>query len=963
MSLLRSLIFVGLLISVCSSTAAAQTGIPFSDLVQKIDAAETDSITQELAERAVREAVGEQHQPFIDEAIAGAKTAKTHAQNIAEEKYNEVARAGAEATRDELVNQLEKRYPDPDSYVRKMLSSVQDNPDLYKKSVKGVLDANPDAVKAAVTKALKDKLENDVDTAIQSGKDFYKGIFNSVMPGGRIAKKFGTTQADVLLGAVEQTAKTAKRVDNAVRTQVFDCLYRDYRARARSYGPAHALEEFGVAGFDCVEDQRADTPPIASSSDDGSGTNALDDLLLLPGKAIRKTGEGMFRRARETSRLAEMGVDLDEIARLIPIYEKELERGNIPRGNAVSGFSPWLQDRLRKRRPSGTRQARTPYEEFKNRISKITTRLGSSVSWLADILIGKGVAAAQAAKDKTIGNSLDPLADSFREMIEAAIEKALGIKRRDELVGVLPTEDYLPEREVTDFTRGQAIEQLEKEEKTAKNTSKEGCERVPKSKNKKSAADNDGFVPVENYATRGIDGPTDTNKDGCKVIGPAKRELSYVYIPPPGKASPTKKKTDSNWCDGLSAELDKAHKQYSDGHIKVASRTLENMRGSLAKPDHKEECASLRDRVDKNIKKVERVKGLLSDIKSSLTACEPAKLAHHSELLQTSRNKKLRAMYNRISRAQPVANKYGAAKKAYWNGNIERSETLFRGALTIAGNTSRETCVDIKSRIGKNLRRIGKLRDFDNATSAAINDCNLTRIAGLMSHIRGTANPFLDKIYSNLESVPSDCRQQKGNEACRRSFGTNTVASLKEDGSTTCGCTKGFQWHSNKSGKTHQCITDSEAGQLAEKARKDNCRTKFGAGYYPGTPDTKGSYYCLPTKKIARRWCNSNNKGSGWYAGKINAKGSYNCYRKSSRKARKATRSRRARSSASQRRRPRTTRRRTVRRQPNYDARAAAAAATVILQGVQAYQQHKRAKRHRRGGGGGGCSNPLAPGC
>ncbi|MEM8878418.1 MAG: hypothetical protein AAGD23_11190 [Pseudomonadota bacterium] len=396
---------------------------------------------------------------------------------------------------------------------------------------------------------------------------------------------------------------------------------------------------------------------------------------------------------------------------------------------------------------------------------------------------------------------------------------------------------------------------------------------------------------------------------------------------------PDLKERIADICRDMKSLLNDAGDDYLIGRIAKAQETMRSVQRRLSQTDMQGHCPDQRTRLANNLPRVDRMMGHIDRITDGLRACEPLTLAEHIRFLAGARNQRLVTLHAQLTRAQPVAVLYTAAKSDFRQGYMDHAESKFRQALSLAKYGTGPTCENIVARIGNNLARISRMKRFDDASKRAIDTCSLGGIGALMGDIRGAENPYLDEIYKRLSNVNADCKQTMGDNACRRDFGANSVADPDSVrlGDITCDCRRGYRFHEDEDGKS-KCKSNAEVARLEQQSLNAHCRQQVGAGYYAGPRDGKGNYYCLPTKATANAWCNGQVRGA--YAGRIRANGSYQCHVRSAPTARAPTRRARRRATYTQ-------------AQRNRDAAAAAAAIGAILQGIDAYQRS-------RGSGGGG---------
>ncbi len=913
----------------------SEAGVSLRDTMQKFTPEELDKAVESLSTEIPLHMVGEDHQEFAREMINAGKEALGHGEKIYKGKHKEVANElGAKlanATKDELVAQIEKRYPDADSPVRKILNSVQDNPDAYMAMAAAALNADPEAAAAVVLGEMSKKISETYEGLIDEGKTLVKDLATSVIPGSDKLKAHGVDIGDVYIEGVSKWADLVEAGKEGKDTYVFDCLHRRYKVAEAAHGREAALDEvrtFGLKGFDCVAARKPGNEHLQEfeSPEEKDALRKMADLYRGAKERLESARDAAQRLTTETTTLAEYGTGLDEITDLIDQFERSVAEGTISRTRARGGFSGWAQEGLRDRRPRAVDRSgpKVPQSGF----AKVLW------DWRSSLAYPTGIAKAKL--------------QDFFAAVATILTNTFGPKKLTELTG-LPQEDFLPKGDVKTFSEGRkdelrAEKQMEKDksdpDKVAEKVEKDlKCNPELQKKSANGSLD-EGFIAHENYATR--DGspkdPDFVDEDGCRPYGKAvelKDEpvtTTYQYEAPPKPDVEPKKETR---CVALTTRVDGASARFKEGRIKDADKALRAVLTDIEALPDASACSDVRDRAAGNAKKIGKVVDILNGVKDVLTKCEPKGLNRYISVVEDATNVRLVALRNRMQRARPVAVRYEAAKDAFLKGDMGKAESQFRQALAKADGAGGWTCENIKVRINANINRIEKLKEISDIGVRAAEACDLNGISAVLQKVKGTTNPFLDRVYDRLASVPKKCEKKIGNQACQTNFGPAAVMnSSNADGTYTCSCAKGFHWKPNAEGSDRTCISTKDANKIAQKQNNQWCKKNSGSGYYAGPMNKDGRYWCLPTRKTANARCRQLNPGTNSYAGKVRHNGSHNCYAKSKRTVR--------------RNRPR---RRQTRRtyQPNYnDAAAAAAILGAIANGVKAYNNSKR-PTYRRG--------------
>lgn len=886
----------------------SQDGTSLTDVLHKLNPEEAQKAVDDLATKLPISVLGEEDGQFANDMIAAGKTASDYAEKISQGKHKEVGReigrSLANATKKELVAQIEKRFDDPDSPVRKMLSSVQNNPEAYSKAARAVLNGDLEAATTVVGDEINKHAASTYDDLVQEGKDYWKGLAEEVIPGSDVLKKHGIDPVDTYVQGVEDWTEFVKDAKQAKDAYVFDCLHRRYTAAKTAHGSAAALDEvrqMGLAGFDCVTSRRADAPYLEETPEERANRDVLRGIAGM----YRDAREATQRLTRETSTLAEYGTDLDEMADLIEAFEKGVREGSITRQQARGGFSNWVRKEIAGRRPKSRsrRASKVPQSGF----AKVLWDMKSALSFPVNA----------AKKD---------LAD-FMSAVALILTDTFGKKKLSELTG-LPEEDFLPKEEVEPIDEAkketEADKQRKKQEQAAKEVEKE-LKCNPEYQKKSKGGLDPEFIPQETADK----GPGYVDEEGCRPYGPAQR-FDYIVSDEnnadPGKADREHSKHARlmGACPHLASAVDTAGAQYAKGEIEAARATLQGVRAQLDADSATSACPELRARVVGNLGKIQRMADLLADLQESLTECAPQPLRRYHQQLATASHVSLVAARERLLRSVRVAEKYTLAAAAYNQGRIDDAGILFRMTLAAADAAGKPTCVDIEKRSHSNLRRIEQMQELKRVVTATLDRCDMAGIQQHKSRLVGSTNPFLVELHTRLSNPPARCLRRIADEDCATKFGGGwTSGPPDEKGAYYCR-------PPNKTAANQWCEENSE-----------------GSGWVAGDIADNGSFKCLPSyaRQRSAALADCRRQHGSRLIKVFRSKGNWYC-------------SYRSKTAKGKARRPRAARRRGG---GGYDPRAAAAAAAIagaVIQGIV------RSQSGGHGHGGGNCAvNPRAPGC
>lgn len=344
-----------------------------------------------------------------------------------------------------------------------------------------------------------------------------------------------------------------------------------------------------------------------------------------------------------------------------------------------------------------------------------------------------------------------------------------------------------------------------------------------------------------------------------------------------GEKTPTQEKNKPTKCAALNDRVDGASDQFKEGRIKDAHQSLLAIISDISSLSDGTACIKVKARAEGNASKIGKVIDLIGDVKDALTKCEPTIIERQAKVLKGAKNVRLAALRNRVVRSKPIAVKYIAAKSAYKKGDMKSSERLFREALARVRKAKERTCQNIENRINDNLDRVDRLKNIAAIGKRVGSSCDLKSLSSLKSRLSKTRNPFLDKVYDDLEKSEKACERKVGNNACIEKFGPYASLNVSQGqylaGQYKCSCAKGYVMR-NDFGSEASCVSVKKARKADQAFRNKQCEK----GRYAGPVRKDGTFYCIPTKSFANNWCRNNYPGRGAWAGKIGAKGNFRCY-------------------------------------------------------------------------------------
>lgn len=335
-------------------------------------------------------------------------------------------------------------------------------------------------------------------------------------------------------------------------------------------------------------------------------------------------------------------------------------------------------------------------------------------------------------------------------------------------------------------------------------------------------------------------------------------------------------------CDTLVADLDIAREDYArEGGMADAKARLIRLRETLNALPEDANCPEVDRRVEDGLDKIDRIERVQERGEEAIASCDLKRISDIGSRLQAVSHPALATMRSLLTRLSETAARNEDAKRAYNSGDLVQAETLLRNAHAATQPDWPPSCQEISNEIADNLARVKRLRDGIEAARAAISACEVDSIEKWIMRFKNLSNSAVNPIKAELASKREYCADQAqagaqmaANELCRKEIGENVIASPEQgiDGKTACICAAGYRWNDRRD----KCIKAATEAKLAA-SREAHCLETRGTGYYAGTPAADGTYYCLPKRKTANKWCKDNNAGSGWSAGPISSLGGFSC--------------------------------------------------------------------------------------
>ena len=323
-----------------------------------------------------------------------------------------------------------------------------------------------------------------------------------------------------------------------------------------------------------------------------------------------------------------------------------------------------------------------------------------------------------------------------------------------------------------------------------------------------------------------------------------------------------------------------AQAAFDAGDTAAARAALNSAKAAVAGLGGNPPCAELAAKIDGGLDKTDRLEQELSSARATIEQCEPGALRELASRIGSSTHPELAEISSQAALMIAAHAKYDEASSAFSSGNLGGAESaLHQAQAHLQGSGG--ACGDLAARIEAGLGKVERLRDAIASAEGAVARCDADDIKRWRSALAEVGNPAARPVKQSLEIAEKRCETAARNEAvaqadrtCMASFGVFALAdrSSVDRGDIKCQCKSGYQWSDD--GKS--CVRAPTAEELAA-ARNANCRNQYGNGYYAGSADRKGQYYCLPTTQTANAWCRQKN-GSGYYAGRVKGDGSFDCY-------------------------------------------------------------------------------------
>jgi len=329
------------------------------------------------------------------------------------------------------------------------------------------------------------------------------------------------------------------------------------------------------------------------------------------------------------------------------------------------------------------------------------------------------------------------------------------------------------------------------------------------------------------------------------------------------------------------AMIDTARSAFSSGDIEAVRASLNKARAGIDAMAGAPACPGLMESIVSGLDKADRLEVALVSARDAISSCSPEAIrgaqSAFGELRHPEMSRILAAGEN-INLAQGA---YQQARATFIAGNLIDANNSLQAASDTLNSLDAGMCPNLRNAVDASLAKVEKLRGAINTAEQAVVNCDNQAIVRWTGFLAKIINPATASVKTQLNKSKEVCENRnreeriaQSNAQCKSTFGSKSLATPESANSDkpVCNCEAGYQWSSDNT----SCVKAPSKEQLAAE-RDRYCRGEHGAGYYAGPADAGGSYYCLPTKKTANKWCRDNNQGGGWKANTIGAEGGYSC--------------------------------------------------------------------------------------
>jgi len=904
------------LISVAFSNAFAATVSDFKALAEKLDATEWDIVSREVKERlpgliVSRGYLDQDEYDLLKKYINNSQNAVAMWQALNEGDYQGIAGTIANKTANDLRAKIRNRFG-ADSKIVFVLKLVEDNDKLTKKLIKAALDTDQVAARAAIREALEEYGQSKYNALIAKGEKFWKTLIGEVIPGNRLATRFGISPIDLYIQGVKDWADLVRRFGVEINNEVLDCTYLRYRIMKRTLGAADAADQVSLialgGNFDCKAAARAPENENISVS---FSRNFFATLIPIRGTAATF---GKYR------------LEAADIKALLLEYDS--------RGSKFTPFSEWLVSQLsdalaRRKNTIIDPLSREQSEQARQQIAlahRVIEELRSA------ILRNKGIDPKKEDEERK------------RETAARAVEIACNAARRiiGQADGAYKNGDFPAARSAL-LNAELTLDQVRKFKPCPQVRSRIGGLRRTISQ------------------TEALIGRVRNIRQACQLAGlnsviaelladPKRHRLLDLELPKLERAKEA------------ASLLERSRRLYRGNRLDEAEKIL-NRAIRASQETGPGDCTDLTRRARDGLEKITALRKEAARLAGVLSRCDREEIDRLIVRYQRPSHPFFKAAVKQLQnkrkecksvvaedndaekQCQRVVSAFESGLTAYKANRLALARRHLGSAqATLEKARSVPRCTELEERIRKGQDKIATLEAQLARVNRAISSCDGAELQKILAVYQGRKHLFFRRSIARINTALPKCRKNDRTVAARefckaartrlngaradfranrlnraerrlRSLdrdltpaksklcpelktrtgkGLANIAVLRAENQrlrqavSACDIDKlqalktryngkKHPWYGKASGRATAGMKAcrSGAGSLAE--RQAYCLRKGGKGYYPGNVDAGGKYYCLPTQRTANRWCNKNNPGSGWHAGKVSRVGAFTC--------------------------------------------------------------------------------------
>ena len=307
-----------LLLFVIGGAFVAHAASPVAELVERLDKTQEQFVKDELTARVPSMFSRESDREFAGELISEIKTFGQHADEIRDGNYMGLGNTLAGRSAGWLEDRIKERYPDPNSMVRQVTSSVRKYPDLYKRMSQAALNPDRHDWQQTSREVMGDYARQRMGELQAQGIDAWKNMAREVISPPAGLSKLGIDPVDMYVQGVRDWSDFLRQTGGRYHRAVLNCYHKQYtRFRAEGATAHEAKDDIAIQ-------------QLKNANCGGKGGNSLTQRVV-------NWAKNLFGGA---ATLGNFDLNPSEVADLLDEYERL--------GGSKSGkdLADWFEDKF-----------------------------------------------------------------------------------------------------------------------------------------------------------------------------------------------------------------------------------------------------------------------------------------------------------------------------------------------------------------------------------------------------------------------------------------------------------------------------------------------------------------------------------------------------------------------------------------------------------------------------------------